>query len=79
MNVANRLTIFRILLIPLFVFLMLASQWNHSFAAAFALFVIASATDWLDGYWARKNHQVTDFGKFLDPIADKLLVLCAMI
>jgi len=80
MNTPNKLTVLRIIMIPFFVVCMLipfgegTSKW-----VALALFVIASLTDWLDGYLARKDHLVTNFGKFMDPLADKLLVSSAMI
>lgn len=80
MNLPNKLTLCRVIMIPFFVFFMLtdfvgdAGKW-----IALALFVIASMTDWLDGYLARKNNLVTVFGKFMDPLADKLLVCSAMI
>lgn len=80
MNLPNKLTVLRVCMVPVFVFLML---WNGlgsagKYAAA-AIFILASVTDWLDGYLARKYHLVTDFGKFMDPIADKLLVGSALI
>lgn len=80
MNLPNKLTVLRVLMIPFFVFFLLteyaggASKW-----IALAIFVIASLTDLLDGYLARKNNLVTNFGKFMDPLADKLLVCSAMI
>ena len=76
MNLPNRLSILRILLIPLFVFFMLSdfSKW-----IALIIFVVASLTDMLDGKIARKYNLVTDFGKFMDPLADKLLVCSALI
>lgn len=80
MNLPNKLTVLRVCMVPVFVILMLWEDLGDAgrYAAA-AVFIIASATDWLDGYLARKNHLVTDFGKFMDPIADKLLVCSAMI
>ncbi|MBR4501827.1 MAG: CDP-diacylglycerol--glycerol-3-phosphate 3-phosphatidyltransferase [Clostridia bacterium] len=75
MNLPNRLTIIRICLIPVCVFLQSADLYPW----ALGVFCLACLTDFLDGYLARKNDQVTVFGKFLDPVADKLLVLCAMI
>ena len=75
MNLPNRLTILRILLIPVCVFL----QSEDMYPWALGVFCAACLTDFLDGYLARKNDQVTVFGKFADPVADKLLVLCAMI
>lgn len=80
MNLPNKLTVLRVCMVPVFVFLMLWDGLGSAgkYAAA-AIFILASATDWLDGYLARKNHLVTDFGKFMDPIADKLLVCSAMI
>ncbi len=80
MNTPNKLTIARVIMIPFFVaFLMYditgaADKW-----IALAIFVAASLTDTLDGYLARKYHLVTNFGKFMDPLADKLLVCSALI
>ena len=71
---ANKITIARILMIP--VFLVLA-YLGHSFAA-FVVFVLASLSDFVDGYIARHYNQITNFGKFMDPLADKMLVLAAM-
>ncbi len=85
MNLPNKLTIFRIILVPLMViipffgingtFLGIPITW----LIIDGIFILASITDKLDGYLARKNNQVTTFGKFLDPLADKILVLAAMI
>ena len=80
MNLPNKLTLFRVILIPFFVAVLLtdcfgaASKW-----VALSIFVIASLTDLLDGKIARKYNLVTTFGKFADPLADKLLVISAMI
>ena len=78
MNIPNMLTIVRICLIPVFVALYLANvpMWT---VWAGVVFVVASFTDWLDGYLARKWKQITNFGKFMDPIADKLLVMAALL
>ena len=85
MNLPNKLTIFRMILVPIMViipflgidgrFLGIPIEW----LVIDIIFVIASLTDKLDGYLARKNNQVTTFGKFLDPLADKILVLSAMV
>ncbi|ADC51958.1 phosphatidylglycerophosphate synthase [Alkalihalophilus pseudofirmus OF4] len=90
MNLPNKITISRICLIPIFMVFLLAplpmGQWEwlgveipvaHFIAAL--LFIFAAATDWLDGYYARKLNLVTNFGKFLDPLADKLLITAALI
>ena len=77
MNLPTQLTFLRILLIPVFVTLFFVPFPYHCFVAT-GVFVIASFTDFLDGYLARKNNLVTDLGKFLDPIADKMLVSCAL-
>lgn len=77
-NVPNILTLVRIALIPVMAVLLLSSSKDAGFWAA-AVFAIASVTDWLDGYLARKMEIVTVFGKFLDPIADKLMVMAALI
>ncbi|NLL76960.1 MAG: CDP-diacylglycerol--glycerol-3-phosphate 3-phosphatidyltransferase [Clostridiales bacterium] len=80
MNLPNKLTIIRVIMIPFFVFFTLVpvagavSKW-----IALSIFVVASLTDWLDGHLARKNNLVTNFGKFMDPLADKLLVCSALI
>lgn len=79
MNTPNKLTLLRVVMIPFFVVFMLADLGNWAKWVALAIFVVASATDWLDGYLARKYHLVTNFGKFMDPLADKLLVCSAMI
>ncbi|SCY11921.1 CDP-diacylglycerol--glycerol-3-phosphate 3-phosphatidyltransferase [Alkaliphilus peptidifermentans] len=78
MNLANKLTILRILLVPVFmVFLLNRVPYGVQIAAG--IFIIAAITDTLDGYIARKKNQVTNFGKFMDPLADKLLVSAALI
>lgn len=78
MNLPNKLTISRIVMIPVFVLFFYLNFTAHFFVA-FAVFVIASLTDLLDGMIARKYNMVTNFGKFLDPIADKILVLSALV
>ena len=78
MNLPNKLTMARILLVPLFVAAMLIPFPMHNLAAL-VLFAVASITDMFDGKIARKRNLVTDFGKFADPLADKILVLAAMI
>ena len=81
MNLPNRLTIARVILIPFFmiflIFPILPEVWTRIVSAA--IFILASLTDMLDGMIARKFHLVTDFGKFLDPLADKLLVFGGML
>lgn len=79
MNVPNRLTILRVIMIPLFVVAMLWQSLPYSDYLAAALFIGACVTDFFDGYLARKYNQVTTFGKFMDPLADKLLVCAALI
>ena len=91
MNIANRLTIARIVMIPLFLLIMcfpkdilgmvnvFHSTLSVSWVLAMIIFTIASITDFLDGYLARKYHLITNFGKFADPLADKLLVMTAFI
>ncbi|MGN8644933.1 CDP-diacylglycerol--glycerol-3-phosphate 3-phosphatidyltransferase [Gracilibacillus sp. HCP3S3_G5_1] len=90
MNIPNRITLSRIMLIPIFILLLSYpfdwGIWNVgdesipiAHLVAVIIFAIASATDWLDGYYARKYQLVTNLGKFLDPMADKLLVSAAFI
>ena len=80
MNLPNKLTIFRVILIPFFVIFLLLDASNQTYRyIADAIFIIASLTDMLDGKIARKYNLVTNFGKFMDPLADKLLVSAAMI
>ncbi|MDD6193670.1 MAG: CDP-diacylglycerol--glycerol-3-phosphate 3-phosphatidyltransferase [Lachnospiraceae bacterium] len=80
MNLPNKLTIFRVMLIPFFVVFLLLDPDNQTFRyIADAIFIVASLTDMLDGKIARKYNLVTNFGKFMDPLADKLLVCSAMI
>lgn len=79
MNIANKLTVFRVVLVPFFVLFMLTDFTPYNRWIAFAIFCIATITDKLDGTIAKKYNMVTDFGKFMDPIADKLLVSSALI
>lgn len=79
MNLPNRLTVLRIVIIPFFIFFLMASFIPFGKWVAFGLFIIASFTDYLDGHIARKKNLITDFGKFADPLADKLLVCSALI
>ncbi len=89
MNLANKLTIFRVILVPIFVIVgylgtlgIITGEWlgiPTSFWIMNVIFIIASITDKLDGYIARSRNQVTTFGKFLDPLADKILVLSALV
>lgn len=80
MNLPNKLTIFRVILIPFFVVFLLLDPDNQMYRyIADAIFIVASLTDMLDGKIARKYNLVTNFGKFMDPLADKLLVCSAMI
>lgn len=79
MNTPNMLTILRIILVPVFMFLALYDLFPYSAAVALLVFIVACATDWLDGYLARKNNQVTNFGKIMDPLADKMLVTAALL
>lgn len=78
MNIANLLTLFRIALIPFFYFVFLSNFENKDIYACM-IFILASFTDFLDGYLARKYQLVTNFGKIMDPLADKLLVMTALI
>lgn len=79
MNLPNKLTMFRVVLIPFFVVFMLVNITTVDKWIALAIFIIASLTDLLDGKIARKYNLVTNFGKFMDPLADKLLVCSALI
>ncbi|WAA10781.1 CDP-diacylglycerol--glycerol-3-phosphate 3-phosphatidyltransferase [Fervidibacillus albus] len=90
MNLPNKITISRILLIPIFVIIMVIDwpwgvltfgdiELSVSQLIGTIIFVIASTTDWIDGYYARKHNLVTNLGKFLDPLADKLLVSSALL
>ena len=80
MNLPNKLTILRVILIPFFVFFLLSPYFpDYGNEIAVAIFIVASLTDMLDGKIARKYNLVTNFGKFMDPLADKLLVCSALI
>ena len=79
MNLPNKLTMFRLILVPFFVAVLLAPALTHHYLIAAILFAVASYTDHLDGMLARKNNQITDFGKFMDPLADKVLVISALV
>lgn len=79
MNLPNKLTVLRVLLIPFFVFFLLTDFVPYSNIIATVLFIIASLTDMADGKIARKYNLVTNFGKFMDPLADKMLVCSAFI
>ena len=79
MNTPNKLTIARMIIVPfLVIFLLTGWGGEANRYISLTLFVVASVTDWFDGYLARKNNLVTNFGKFMDPLADKLLVCSAM-
>src|SRR5574344_870006 len=78
MNLPNKLTVIRVILVPLFMFFFYFNSIPGNYIIALVLFAVASITDSLDGYIARKNKLVTDFGKFLDPLADKVLVTAAL-
>lgn len=79
MNLANKITILRIFLVPIFMVFLLNSKVPYNEVIALVIFVVASLTDTLDGYIARSRNQITKFGKFMDPLADKLLVVAALI
>lgn len=80
MNTPNKLTILRVILVPVFMaFMMVEAPRPIYKAIGLAIFIIASITDWLDGYLARKNNLVTSFGKFMDPLADKMLTTAALL
>ena len=79
MNTANKLTMLRVLMIPAFLLVLYLGQAPLSNYVALAIFVVASLTETLDGYIARHYNQTTDFGKFMDPLADKCLVTAAML
>ena len=79
MNLPNKLTILRVFLIPIFVVLFYVQAIPYNFILSAVVFALAAFTDFLDGYIARKYNLVTDMGKFLDPIADKVLVSTALI
>lgn len=79
MNLPNKLTMFRVVLIPFFVVLLLVDITPYDHWIALVIFIVASLTDLLDGKIARKYNLVTNFGKFMDPLADKLLVCSALI
>jgi CDP-diacylglycerol--glycerol-3-phosphate 3-phosphatidyltransferase len=79
MNLPNKITVLRVILIPFFVVFMLVNAIPYHNYIAGAIFCVACITDTLDGYLARKYHLVTNFGKFMDPLADKLLVCSALI
>ncbi|MCI6582213.1 MAG: CDP-diacylglycerol--glycerol-3-phosphate 3-phosphatidyltransferase [Oscillospiraceae bacterium] len=78
MNLPNKLTILRVILVPFFILFFYLEAVPGNYLIAFLLFAAASVTDALDGHIARKNNLVTTFGKFLDPLADKVLVISAL-
>jgi len=79
MNTANKLTLLRVIMIPAFLLVLYLGNPAWADYVALAIFVVASVTDWLDGYIARHYNQTTNFGKFMDPLADKCLVTAAML
>lgn len=78
MNTANKLTMLRLLLIPVFL-IVLYLRFPYSEYVGLGIFILASITDFFDGHIARTRNQITDFGKFMDPLADKVLVVAAML
>ncbi len=79
MNLPNKLTILRVILIPVFLLVLFLAPVPTNRYVAVAIFVVASLTDFLDGYLARRWNLVSNFGKFMDPLADKLLVMAALV
>ena len=79
MNLPNKLTLLRVILVPFFVFFLLTDFVPFSKIIALAIFIAASVTDALDGHIARSRNLITTFGKFLDPLADKVLVIAALV
>lgn len=79
MNLANKLTMIRIFLVPVFLVFITVTEIPYGSIIATVVFIIASLTDQLDGYIARSRNQITNFGKFMDPLADKLLVTAALV
>lgn len=79
MNLANKLTLFRVILVPFFIAALMIPVIPYGITAALVIFALASITDMLDGKVARKYNMITDLGKFLDPLADKVLVAAALI
>ncbi|MGE5629425.1 MAG: CDP-diacylglycerol--glycerol-3-phosphate 3-phosphatidyltransferase [Solirubrobacterales bacterium] len=79
MNLANKLTLIRIFLVPVFLIFITVRDMPYGKLIALVVFIIASLTDKLDGYIARSRNQITRFGKFMDPLADKLLVTAALV
>lgn len=79
MNLANKLTLMRVVMVPFFVAFMLISALPYNYLWALVVFAAASITDMLDGKIARKYNMITSFGKFLDPLADKILVAAALV
>lgn len=76
MNLANRLTVLRMILVPIYALVFLYTDWD---ILALALFIVAAITDFVDGYVARHYHMITNLGKFMDPLADKILTLTAFV
>ncbi|MCR2033204.1 CDP-diacylglycerol--glycerol-3-phosphate 3-phosphatidyltransferase [Anaerofustis stercorihominis] len=79
MNLANKITLLRVIMIPIYVVMMIMTNIPNNYLIAGIIFIIASISDFVDGQIARKCNMVTDFGKFVDPLADKLLVMAAML
>ena len=82
MNIPNKLTMARMILAVPFIYFLGISNGDNGFVyrmIALVLFMVASITDFLDGYIARKNNMITDFGKLMDPLADKILVISALV
>jgi len=79
MNLANKLTMIRIFLVPIFLLFIAVKGIPYGRELATIIFIVASLTDKLDGYIARSRNQITNFGKFMDPLADKLLVTAALV
>ena len=79
MNLANKLTMMRIILVPIFLIFIAVKEIPYGSIIATIVFIVASITDQLDGYIARSRNQITNFGKFMDPLADKLLVTAALV